>query len=485
VMLIGPNYICPPLHAKPAMVPVGISYLAAVLRQNYEVRLMDSIVEGYAYERVTEDGLLVYGLTEEMILKEIENFGPQVVGVGCTFSGMFTLMSSLVQKIKQTFPEIITVTGGPHTSFLPEDTFHRTPGLDYIILGEGEESFPRLLEAIQKGKGIEEIDGLAWKDNGSIRVNPKTKFIADLDTIPFPARDLLPMEKYFKINVPFLFYSKNPRNLSFITSRGCPFKCRFCSSANHWGRRIRFRSVENVLAEMGELVNRFGVKELKFEDDNLMANPSRAKAIFRGMIERKFNLKWNMPNGVMIKALDDDELLHLMKESGCYEVILAFESGSQYVLDNIIHKPVDLAKAPDITRKVRDHGIDTLAFFIVGFPGETKEMIRQTVNYAKNLPLDKIFLWRFNPLPGTELYEESLAKGLFKQEDLYRENYVLTGIQIEGMEDRLYWKYFQEAYSASIIKSFLRAPIRFIKRYYKSFFKLESYRAIWRMRKAL
>ncbi len=398
VMLIYPPRRVAALYDKVSCVPMGISSLGAVLREQYEVKLLDAATEGYDQERWESKYFFEYGLSTEQILKQIERFGPQVVGLTCMFSAQFPIVARLVQRIKQTFPEVITVTGGTHPSFLPEDSLRRAPGLDYIVIGEAEESFPQLLHALAAGKPPEGVDGIAWRDNGNVRINPKTRYIENLDTLPFPARDLLPIEKYFEINIPFMFFSKSPRNISFATSRGCPFRCRFCSSCHYWGRRTRFRSVENVLAEMEELINRFGVEELKFEDDNLLANPERAKRIFRGMLERKFNLHWNMPNGVLVKALEDEELLDLMKASGCYEVILAFESGDQDVLDNIIKKPLDLKKAVDTTRKVRDHGIDTHAFFIIGFPGETLRNIKNTLDYArKAVALDKAYIFLFNP----------------------------------------------------------------------------------------
>jgi len=485
VMLIFPPARMTTLYDKMCCVPMGISYLAAVLRQNYEVKLLDAVVEGHDQERWLNEHYFEYGLTNEQILKEIEKFEPQVVGVTCLFSATFPVMSKLVNKIKQQFPEIITATGGTHPSFLPEDSFRRTPGLDFICRHEAEQSFPQLLRAIEAGKGIQEIDGLAWRDNGSIRVNPKTRWIENLDSLPFPARDLLPIEKYFEINIPFMFFSKSPRNISFNSSRGCPFKCRFCSSCHHWGKRIRFRSVESVLAEMEELVKRWGVEEIKFEDDNLMANPRRAKAIFRGMIEHKLNLHWNMPNGVLVKSLEDEELLTLMKESGCYEVILAFESGDQEVMDKIIKKPLDLSKGRQIVEKVRTHGIDAHAFFIIGFPGETRKQIYNTLNYAKALPLDKAYFFMFNPLPGTEMYKEVISQGLFKQEDLYHENYGLTGITTEEFDPVLIRKLYHRVYWYYTFRPLWRDPKKFFTKYLRRVMRPGNLKALLRIAKTL
>ena len=481
VMLIFPPVRIAALYDKMACVPMGISYLGAVLRSQYEVKLLDAIVEGHDQERWETSYYFEYGLSLDQIVKEVEKFSPQVVGITCLFSAQFITVARLAKKIKEQFPEIITVTGGTHPSFLPEDSLTRAPDLDYIVIGEAEESFPQLLQALSKGTGLESIDGLAWRDNGSIRINPKARYIQDLDTIPFPARDLLPIEKYFKINTPFMFFSKSPRNISFITSRGCPFRCRFCSSCHYWGKGQRFRSIENVLAEMEELKNRFGVEELKFEDDNLLANTRRAKELFRAMIERKFNFHWNMPNGALVKALDDDELLDLMKESGCYEVILAFESGDQEVVDKIIKKPLDLEKGKEIAKKVKAHGIDTHAFFIIGFPGETKAQIMNTLNYAKSIALDKIYIFLFNPLPGTGLYEEAIARGLFKQEDLYHENYGFTGLTTDEFNPDMLHRLQHKVYWYVSIRSLWRDPGKFFFKYVRRVLRPDMLKTLLRI----
>jgi magnesium-protoporphyrin IX monomethyl ester (oxidative) cyclase len=465
VMLIFPPTRMMSAYEKFAVIPMGIAYLAAVLRKDYQVKLLDASIEGYSQERFINEHFFEYGLPVDQILKEIEKFAPQVVGISCIFSAEFIPIANLTREIKKQFPDIITVTGGTHPSFLPEDSFKRAPGLDLIVLGESEDSFPQALRAIQAGARLDKIDGIAFRDDGNIRVNPKTRFIEDLDLLPFPARDLLPLEKYFKISVPFMFGFANRRNISFISSRGCPYHCRFCSSCKYWGNKIRFRSPENVLAELEELVTRYRVKEIKFEDDNLLANPRRAKAIFRGMIERKLNLKWSMPNGAMVKSLDDDELLGLMKASGCYDVIMAFESGDQQVIDNIIQKPLDLSKGKEIVEKVSAHGIDSRAFFIIGFPGETKQQIMNTVNYEKSLPLDKTYTFIFTPLPGTEMYEEALAKGLFREEDLYYCNYALTGLTTDEFNPAMLRRIGARIYYYVTFRLLLRHPWKFFSKY--------------------
>jgi len=428
VMFINPPARESSFHDFVVTQPVGLGYLASVTRRNYQVKILDAVALGREKERWIKWNYIEAGLTIDEIVEEVKKFNPQVVGISCLFSSHFLLVAGLAAAIKKQLKDIIIVTGGAHPSFMPEDSFRRAPELDYIVIGEAEESFPHLLQALATGSGLDAIDGLAWKDNGGVRINPKTRWIENLDSLPFPAWDLLPMERYFEINVPFMFYSKSPRNVSFITSRGCPFKCSFCSSCNYWGNRIRYRSIENIIAEMKKLKTEFKIEELKFEDDNLLLNRERAKRLFRAMIEEKLNFHWNMPNGAYVMSFLDEELVRLMKESGCYEVVLAFESGDQNVLDNIIHKPEDLSKAERVVKLLRDYHIGIHAFFIVGLPGETWEQIKNTFSFPRRLKIDMPYFLLFNPLPGSELYDTCIKKGYYDPELVYYTNYCSNSI---------------------------------------------------------
>lgn len=409
ILLIFPPMIQASFVECMCCVPMGIAGLAGMVREDVDVELLDCLIEGHDSAETVGHELVRYGLPMDEIRRRIEASKPDMVGVTCLFSSQFGDVRSIMRMVKDIDPDIVTVTGGTHPSFLAGRTLETEPAIDFIILGEGEKRFREFVHSMRNDQNLHEVDGLVWREGDTVRSNPKKPDIENLDELPFPARDLLPVEKYFEVSIPMGIYYKSKRNLSIWTSRGCPCKCTFCSSTNHWGK-WRARSVENVLDEMQELKDRYGVEELKFEDDNLSLDPSRAKAIFRGMVDRGFNFNWNTPNGIAVWTLDD-EMIDLMKASGAFELTLAIESGDQGVLNNIIKKPLDLDKVEDVVKRIHSRGIETTAYLIIGFPGETREQIQRTFDFARKIKIDRIIPFIYQPLPGSELYELCLKEG--------------------------------------------------------------------------
>jgi anaerobic magnesium-protoporphyrin IX monomethyl ester cyclase len=472
-MLIYPPVSFSPQSMKQSHLPLGLAYLAAVLRDVCEVRILDAAVEGYYHEEPVEAGgraggrLLRYGLPFSEIEKRIAEFGPDLVGASCIFSSQFRNVIEVCRAARRVSPEIITATGGTHPTFLAERCL-LDPDLDLVARGEGEFTLRDLVLRSKDAKSelLGSIPGLAWKDEaGKIRVNPAREPFPDLDEIPFPAWDMFPLEKYHKICLPMGIIYKQKPFMNMITSRGCPYRCNFCSSTNFWGNRYRTRSPENVLEEMEILVRDYGIREFKFFDDNLTMDKDRAKKIFRGMIERDLNVTWNTPNGIHVVRLDED-MLDLMKQSGCYELTLAVESGDPYVLRNIIKKPTDLKQVEEAAKRIRKKRIGSYGFFIIGFPGETKEQIQNTLNFSRKLKLDRISAFIANPLPGTELCETALEKGYisdsysFDDIDYFEgkfdtENW--TREDIHRLRRRWFWQYN--------LGLLVRRPLAFFSRY--------------------
>ncbi len=465
IMLISPPGISLKGSFKYCTVPLGLACLGAMVEKaGYNTKLLDAVVEDITHEENVDGKRVRYGLSFEEIEKRIRKFNPCVLGITCLFSFQFENVLKIAEIAKKISPKIVVVVGGEHAGALPKE-FAEEKNIDFVILGEGEISFINMLNELQGERNFSKVDGLAYIKNGKIKINPKMKFIENLDDFPLPARHLLPMEKYFEIALPHGLSYTQKRNTAVMTSRGCPGKCVFCASTHFWGMRFRARSPKNVLDELEQLVKKYGVKEVSFIDDNLTADKERAMKIFQGMIDRKFNLSWCAPNGIALWTLDES-LIKKMKESGCYMVDLAIESGNQEVLNKIIKKPVNLDKVREVVALLKKHGILAKALFVIGFPGETKVQIQDTFNFAKELDLDGIGIAIATPLPGSELYDICKKKGFLRKGfdkraiEFYVGNIVTDEFTPKELESML--SSYMLSYNLSLA---FRHPTRFFKRF--------------------
>ena len=399
--------------------PLGIAYLAAALEKTgkYEIQIIDALIEKDVNDStiIEEGDKIRYGLTDEELAIKIKVFSPDVLLVSCLFSAMQWDMENVCNLAKEIDPSIITIVGGANPGARPIDTLSKCGSVDYVVIGEGEDTIAHLLSALEEGSDLNELNGIAFRDNNKPKSIPKTTYIENLDLLTFPARHLFDMEKYLTNASAHSTFRQSPYT-QMITSRGCPYKCTFCAIENHWGVRQRFRSAKNVLDEIEYLIKNYGIKEIHFEDDNFTADKARAMAIFDGMIEREFGISWNVPSGMAVSTLSED-LLVKMEASGCYSISLAIESGNQDVLKKLMNKPVNLKTLPMLVRKIREIGMDARGFFILGYPGETKTTIRQTVDFARELELDWAYFFIASPLPNTKMYKTCIEKGYIKEED--------------------------------------------------------------------
>jgi magnesium-protoporphyrin IX monomethyl ester (oxidative) cyclase len=229
ILLIFPPSTTPSFWEPVICSPMGILYLAAVAREaGYEVSCLDAVVEApYRMEKIS-DTICRVGLSIEQIMEHVNAVKPDLIGISCIFSNQWPTVKILSEKIKALDPSIPIMTGGTHPSFLAKRCMIEAP-VDFVIMGEGEETFLSVIENLKKNRRFEEVDGLAYWENGDIRINPKRKFIEDLDKLPLPAHDLVPVEKYFKAALPMGIDMFSKKNLPIVTSRGCPCKCTFCS----------------------------------------------------------------------------------------------------------------------------------------------------------------------------------------------------------------------------------------------------------------
>ena len=445
-------------------IPMGLAYLAAVIRDDFDLKILDGRAK---FQRIVPKNSKweYFGYSPEEIAEQVKEYKPDVVGISCLSSFHFPDIVDLFARIKEVDPQLITITGGTHPTFLAEEIMPKYKSIDFIVLGEGEIVFRELLLKIKSGEDYSDMDGLAFRQGDDYRINPKTKYIEDLDSLPYPAFDLFPLDFYQKKNVPFSVSFRSKKTLPIMTSRGCASRCVFCASQKYWGQRFRMRSAENVLDEIEHMVKKYGSKEIQFIDDNLTQNKERAKKIFQGLIDRNIDIHWNTPNGVAVWTLDE-EMLKLMKRSGCYELTVAFESGDQDVLNKIIKKPLNLEYARKMVHKMKELDIQVHSFFISGFPGETKEQIERSFAFAKTMDLDSAWFFVANPTPGSELYDICKKKG-YINDDFSFENieYSLSHIKhddfMPGELEQLIIKQFNNYNLGQLA----RHPFRFLKKY--------------------
>ncbi|MFQ3675167.1 MAG: radical SAM protein [Endomicrobiia bacterium] len=367
--------------------PIGLLYLAGYLKKFSDVEI-------YVLDAYTEK------MNHQQVKNYIQKLQPDVVGVYFStyylYDGIIT-----VKNIKEISKEIITVVGGPHTAFYPKETIE-IPEVDYVIVGEAEKSFNQLIKSL-KEKKFSEIDNMP---NVVSKKNlTKTLFrevIADLDELPFPARELLDYKKYSSI-----LAKKNPIT-TIITSRGCPFKCYFCSNIES-GQKVRYRSAKNVVDEIQDAVERFGIYDFLFFDELFTSNRQRVIDICNEIIRRGLKIRWHCRSRADVL---DEEMIKKMKKSGCRLIQFGIETGSQR-LQKVINKNLDLEKVRKIITMVYKHGIYTYADFMFGLPSETEDETRNTLKFAKLLNLDYIAFGMFHPDVGSVFYEQGLKENRF------------------------------------------------------------------------
>jgi magnesium-protoporphyrin IX monomethyl ester (oxidative) cyclase len=413
VMLIAPPMTFLPFEKPRVVAPLGVSYIAAFLEKNGQrVKILDAVASGWRTKQTVHRGgqpFVRVGLAPSEIREEVSAWKPDVVGISCLFSSQAHNAHEVARLVKSVDKDITTVFGGAHPSVLPQKTL-QDPNVDFVVIGEGELTMLELVNSLGDTNRYPKILGLAFKRKGEFSLNPPRPFIEDIDTLPFPARHLLPMEEYFRAAAGHGAAERKSRFTSMITSRGCPRNCIFCSIHTVWGHRWRPRSPERVLEEIELLVKDYGVEEIHFEDDNLTLNPKRMEAICDGIMERGLDISWATPNGVDINTLDRD-LLKKMKLSGCYWLCFGLEHGDPYFRSKVIGKTISGEHAKNVVRWANELGMWTNGFFIIGLPGETPETVGKTLRFAKELDLDFASFFIATPYPGTRLYELATSEG--------------------------------------------------------------------------
>ena len=364
VMLLVPpgGYFAERWRKGSSMPPLGLLYIAAVLEK-----------DGHDLKIVPAD---ILQLKFRQIQDMIRHYQPDIIGVTSTTENRFQSFK-LIKKAKEAYPQALTVLGGPHASMAPEDCLAHLPELDVVVIGEGEETMKELCARWAEKADfhiMEKIDGLAFRHNGQIKVNPRRAPILDLDALPFPAFHLIPFEKYnFRFEVPG--QGLLPA-INMITSRGCPFNCNFCATPINWGRQVRMRSPANVLQEIEYLKDKYQVDVFFFFDDTFNANPKRVAKICDLIIERRLNIYWKCDIRL---DLIDRPLLEKMKKAGLFHLSFGLEAGSERVRNEIIHKKINIDDFHRVVKWCLELDIIPNAFFIFSHPTETWEEAQETI----------------------------------------------------------------------------------------------------------
>lgn len=391
--------------------PLGIMYLAGILRlhKNYNVKILD---------------LRLYKKPYIIFERVLESFNPDLIGISA-LSVEFESMNRLAKIAKTKKTNLKVVVGGPQATSYPEITI-KNDCIDYCVVGEGEEAFAALLNAISLNESIENIKGIVFKQNGKIIHTPSSPWITNLDAIPFPAWDLIELDKYKKFKSTGAFGGR--RYATIFTSRGCPFHCIYC--LHIFGEKFRARSPASVINEIKYIIERFNITEFEIVDDIYNFDKKRIEEICNLIIEKKIKISLVI---AQIRAdLLDKDLLEKLKLSGVIHIGLSIESASNRI-QKLIKRNLDLKKVNEIIDYAYKLKIFTIGLFIVGFPTETEEEILDTISFAVNTKLTAIGFFLLVPFEGTELwnaYAETISKFNSNIKDLnfysYRNNLSLV-----------------------------------------------------------
>ncbi len=412
------------LHQARIAPPLGLMYLAAALRERgHRPKILD---------------MRIRPLPPSDLAREIKAFKPDLVGLSA-FSVEMPKARELAGTIRREagFSGPL-VLGGPHASAAGAAVLSE-PLVDFALAGEGEIAFPRLVEALAAGNraAVREIPGLFLRENGGVVSTGKPRPSADVNLLPHPAWDLVDVPAYFSaIRTCFL---KNRPYMPVFTSRGCPYGCIYCH--NIFGKRFRARSPENVLSEMETLVRRYGVREFEIQDDIFNFDRDRAAAVCEGIIRAGWNVKISFPNGLRCDILPRD-LLALMRRAGAYFLAVAVETASPR-LQKMIRKNLDLAAVERAARDARDLGVITIGNFMLGFPGETRAEILETIRFACSLPLNFASFMTVTPFSGTRLAEACRKDTAPGEEEMH---FYRTSHNLSSLSDAEFFPLRRQAY---------------------------------------
>ncbi|WP_407381882.1 B12-binding domain-containing radical SAM protein [Methanobrevibacter sp.] len=371
---------------------LGIGYMAAVLEKNgYDVDVLDASALELSYDEIGE---------------EIQKRNPDIVSISALTPTIGVALDS-ADKIKNVKPDTIVVLGGYHPTFEYKSVL-KEPSVDIVVRGEGEYTMLELVQSIENGRDLVNVQGLAFLDESddSLIVTPDRPIIKDLDELPFPAFHLFPMEKYRILNI-------TTNVATIITTRGCPMQCSFCSSAALHGNHLRRRSYTNVCDEIEMRLKEENIDTIAFMDDTFTLNKKFVRDFCNEIKRRNLKFWWGCTSRVDTL---DEEILQLMKDSGCITIFIGVESADQQMLEKM-NKNITISKTEKAFKLARKVGIRTIASCVIGMPEDTKKSIQKTIDFVKELNPNYALYSLATPYPGTRFYNETFKKNLIQIKD--------------------------------------------------------------------
>jgi radical SAM superfamily enzyme YgiQ (UPF0313 family) len=419
IALLSPQVVGSATQIRRVQPPLGIACLAATLEERgfTDLKIIDAAAEGY--DNVVEiggnRGFIRFGLENDQVTERLSDFEPDIIGISALFSSQAGCALSLAQVVKERFPNALIVLGGIHASKQYGKIMVSSPFVDYIICGEGDITFPDFVEKVQSNCSVKEIPGLVWRDDeGKIIANPQGDLL-DVGKLPKPAWHLMDMELYYEIGMPHNPYKKFRNYMCVMTSRGCPEKCYFCSSAEYFGYGFRALSAEKTVELFNYCNEKFGVQEFQIEDDTFTLNWLRVMKICEGIKGKGYRV--TLPNAIRAdypKQHDKRlQMFQAMKDAGFEQVSMSVEHGDQDFLDKVIGKRLNLEEVVASIELAQKAGLLVHNNFMMGFPFETSVNRQRTIDFASSLNSNSFSVSLAAPLPGTKLWKVCEENDLF------------------------------------------------------------------------
>ena len=462
-----------PLQIHVPNPPIGLAYLAAVLKEaGRAYHVIDAAGEALDTIRPISlrSDMVIQGLNPDEIVERIPG-DTKIVGITCMFSSSWPVARLVTERVRARFPDVLIIAGGEHVTALPEYVLKDSP-VDVAVLGEGEETLIALLNALDENQPLHSVPGLAFSENDKIvntGLSPRNR---DIDSIPFPDWDSFPIEDYITrhqtngVNL--------GRSMPILTTRGCPYRCTFCSNPAMWTTRYVPRDPKSVVDEMAMYVKKYGVSNFDSQDLTAIVKRSWAIELCNDLIKRDLDITWQMPTGTRSEVFDE-EVVDLLYKSGCRLLSFAPESGSKEILLDM-KKQIDLEKLFESIRIARRRGFKISCFIVIGFPTERPDTLKMTMKLIRKFAImgvHDITVSKFVPYPGSVMFHKLLDEGkihlndefLLSPMDLYTSNAPSYADQIPS---KLLYRTMLWMFINFYILSFLLRPLPVVRVLWKA-----------------